>query len=63
VSGGKKVIGGGIEVAEDIGDVTSVTKVESFPVTTEPQGWSGLLRGNSTEDWHLRAYAICANAS
>jgi hypothetical protein len=60
---GKVVLGGGIEIVEDVGDVTSVTKVESYPVTTTPQGWTGLLRGNSTEDWHLRAWAICADAS
>ena len=57
---GKTVVGGGFEIVEDVGDVTSVTKVESRPVGTSPQGWTALVRGNSSDDWHLRAWAICA---
>jgi hypothetical protein len=62
--GGKTVIGGGVGgVQVGGGSFNQGGVLESFPVTSSPQGWFGSMLAQSSDDWKARVFAICANVS
>jgi hypothetical protein len=62
--GGKKVLKGGGRLVQIVGGSISAQGIdESYPVTTEPQGWSVSMTASVTEDWRVDAYAVCATVA
>jgi hypothetical protein len=62
--GGKSVIGGGVGgVQVGGGSFNEGGVLESFPITSSPQGWYGSMLAQSSDDWKARVFAICANVS
>jgi Collagen triple helix repeat (20 copies) len=59
----KKIIGGSVEPQGGASFTTGPFAEVSRPLTTEPQGWQGTIRGSSLTSWSAKVYAICANAT
>ena len=61
---GQKVLGGGGRLVQIVGGSISAQSIdESFPVTTEPQGWTVSMTASVNEDWRVVAYAVCATVA
>lgn len=60
---GKKAVAGGHDFTA-LGPWTVYPwVVESRPVTSEPQGWTAAGSGQASDDWWIRTYVVCANAT
>jgi hypothetical protein len=61
---GKKVLGGGGRLVQIVsGSISAQSVDESYPVTTEPQGWTVSMTASVNEDWRVDAYAVCATVA